>query len=151
MMITLKYSALAAVVQRTLALASSNAAPGVVWVRPDGHVWGTVKATPTDDPMKRVPPDALLVIELEPYHVSQGSVASKADPSPFEAFAKAEPDEPYFTLLGRDPLSTSTIAWWVTMARTMELHPSEQVDEAERIAAAMDRWRTAKEQTDGQT
>lgn len=147
-MITLKYKDLMAVVQRTLALASANATLGLVWARPDGHVWGTIKATPADDPTTRVPADALLVVELEPHHVSKTSVASKADPSPFEAFAKAKPDEPYFTLLARDPLSTSTIAWWVTMARTMELHPAEQVDEAERISAAMDRWRTAKEQTD---
>lgn len=143
-MITLKYKDLSAVIQRTLALASANSTLGLVWVRPDGHVWGTVKATPTDDPTTRVPPDALLVIELEPHHVPQGSVASKADPSPFEAFAKAEPDEPYFTLLGRDPEAPRLVREWASVS---DDQPLEQRLEAERVADAMERWRLAKRQT----
>jgi hypothetical protein len=39
-------------------------------------------------------------------------VSSKDDPSQFDAYAKAEADEPFFTLLARDPVAPPLIEAW---------------------------------------
>jgi hypothetical protein len=39
-------------------------------------------------------------------------MSTKDDPSQFDAYAKAEADEPVFTLLGRDPMAPSLIEAW---------------------------------------
>ena len=148
-MLTLRYPAFMAALARTQALASANQTLGLVWVLPDGRVWGTVKATPQDDPYVRVPPDAVLVVELEPYQVSQDAPASKADPSPFEGFHKAEPDEPYFTLLARDSVAPVLVKQWAEISSQRGDQPTEQILEARRVASAMESWRRAKEETIG--
>lgn len=39
-------------------------------------------------------------------------MSSKTEPSQFDAYSKAEADEPSFTLLGRDPIAPSLIEAW---------------------------------------
>ena len=39
-------------------------------------------------------------------------MSSKIEPSQFDAYAKAETDEPFFTLLARDPIAPSLIEAW---------------------------------------
>ena len=39
-------------------------------------------------------------------------MSSKSEPSQFDAYSKAETDEPSFTLLGRDPIAPSLIEAW---------------------------------------
>jgi hypothetical protein len=39
-------------------------------------------------------------------------MSSKTDPSQFDAYSKAEPDEPVFTLLARDPVAPPLIEAW---------------------------------------
>jgi hypothetical protein len=39
-------------------------------------------------------------------------MSSKTEPSQFDAYSKAESDEPSFTLLGRDPIAPSLIEAW---------------------------------------
>lgn len=39
-------------------------------------------------------------------------MSTKDDPSQFDAYAKAESDEPVFTLLGRDPMAPALIEAW---------------------------------------
>lgn len=71
-------------------------------------------------------------------------MGTKSDPSPFNGFEKAEPDEPMFVLLGRDSLSPKLIREWAEF-RLRRLpnfgrdHPEEraQIDEATRIADDM--------------
>jgi hypothetical protein len=40
------------------------------------------------------------------------AMSSKAEPSQFDAYSKAEADEPSFTLLARDPIAPSLIEAW---------------------------------------
>ncbi len=39
-------------------------------------------------------------------------MATKADPDRFDCYAKAEPDEPLFVLLARDPLAPFLVSIW---------------------------------------
>ena len=39
-------------------------------------------------------------------------MSSKTDPSQLDAYSKAETDEPFFTLLGRDPMAPALIEAW---------------------------------------
>ncbi len=41
-------------------------------------------------------------------------MATKNNPGAFDCYANAEPDEPIFVLLGRDPAAPAAIARWVT-------------------------------------
>jgi hypothetical protein len=59
-------------------------------------------------------------------------MSSKTDPSQFDAVAKAEAEEPYFALLGRDPVAPSLIEAWAYLR-------SGQISAAEiAFKAAMD-------------
>jgi hypothetical protein len=37
---------------------------------------------------------------------------NKSEPSEFDAYQKAESDEPFFTLLGRDPMTPALVEAW---------------------------------------
>lgn len=66
-------------------------------------------------------------------------MGSKRNPSRFDAMAKAEPDEPYFVLLGRDKHAAELVRKWATQ-RHAEGGDGEVVMEALGIAADMDRF-----------
>ena len=42
-------------------------------------------------------------------------MATKADPGRFDCYAKAEPDEPLFVLLARDPLAPFLVSIWSSL------------------------------------
>jgi len=44
-------------------------------------------------------------------------IGSKLVPSPLDAYASAEPDEPIFTLQGGDPLAAPLVILWARLAR----------------------------------
>lgn len=68
--------------------------------------------------------------------------ATKESPSRFDALPKAEKDEPYFTLLARDPIAPLLVRQWV--AEMQRLSPGHfKAFEALEIAADMERWRKA--------
>lgn len=61
------------------------------------------------------------------------------NPGKFDCWSKAEPDEPTFTLLGRDPLAKSLVdAWALVREKTGE--DPEKVEEARQCADAMEAW-----------
>lgn len=77
--------------------------------------------------------------------------STKLEPGAFDGFEKAEPNEPLFTLLARDPLAPALIHEWVDRRRK-EIIASDipaakrkveltQAMEAENIALAMIEWR----------
>jgi hypothetical protein len=79
-------------------------------------------------------------------------VSTKTTPSPFDGLAKAEPDEPIFTLVGRDPDAPEAITHWVDTRRRRLLtgDPVDpavlrlelvQLTEAEMVAFEFKRWR----------
>lgn len=77
-------------------------------------------------------------------------MGTKSNPSGFDCYAKAEPDEPMFVLLARDPAAPGAIEQW---ADTRELliegggkpeSDRPMVEEARQCANEMRRWRLAR-------
>jgi len=61
----------------------------------------------------------------------------------YDCAAKAEPGEPTFTLLARDPLAASLVRAWAISARDSGAQPAEKTDEAFACADQMEAWRFA--------
>lgn len=75
-------------------------------------------------------------------------MGTKNNPPPkFDCYAKAEPDEPMFVLLGRDPLASFLVGIWVAARREMGGDP-EQLAEASACSDAMLRWAVSKGKAD---
>jgi hypothetical protein len=82
-------------------------------------------------------------------------MSTKEIPGPFDGMAKAQPDEPVFTLRAHDPLAPALIHNWVDLKRKAirEAYSAEEItkakreleliqcNEAEEIAWAMEAWR----------
>ncbi len=73
-------------------------------------------------------------------------MGTKNKPGQFDCYANAEPDEPMFVLLGRDPASSLLVTTW-TKIRTesgIDLVGSPKILEAEACAEAMTRFATER-------
>jgi len=82
-------------------------------------------------------------------------MSTKTEPGPFDGMARAEPDEPVFTLRAHDPLSSGLVHEWVDRRRKAirAAHEREEITdakrelellqcrEAEELAWSMDAWR----------
>ena len=66
-------------------------------------------------------------------------MSTKANPSPNDCYTKAEPDEPMFVLLGRDPAAPFTVLFWAKM-RLLMFGTSDQVTEANQCAEQLRDW-----------
>jgi hypothetical protein len=77
-------------------------------------------------------------------------MGTKNNPGKFDCMAKAEPDEPYFILLARDPAAAALVEMWCELRREfirLKIKPREdiaKVIEAHNIAGAMREWREDK-------
>jgi hypothetical protein len=71
-------------------------------------------------------------------------MGTKNNPAPNDCYAKAEPDEPHFTLLARDPDAPLLVTLWAIL-RQRRGNPAddEKIAEAVRCAGGMDDWRLA--------
>lgn len=87
-------------------------------------------------------------------------MGTKLNPGQFDCYAKAEPNEPYFTLVGRDPLAGPLVELWahlrardfyqaalvfgylVAMAAKVEPKPNAaaKIEEAKRCAMSLRDW-----------
>lgn len=67
-------------------------------------------------------------------------MGTKNNPGAFDCYANADPDEPMFVLLGRDPMAPSLVRAWAEMRRNAG-EPQAKVDEAHECADAMGQWR----------
>lgn len=70
-------------------------------------------------------------------------MGTKNNPGPFDCYAKADPDEPMFVLLGRDPLAPILVRLWIEF-RELSCKTDEEnkkLNEAVDCAIAMDNWR----------
>ena len=81
------------------------------------------------------------IVGFEPID-KEWAVGTKNNPSKFSCYDKAEPDEPMFTLLARDPMAPTLIRMWA--AQKWQENP-EKVTEARDIADSMDAWRKEHE------
>lgn len=66
-------------------------------------------------------------------------MSTKANPGPNSCYERALPDEPIFTLLGRDPAASFTILFWCKLRELMG-KDAAQIDEAQACVAAMRDW-----------
>jgi hypothetical protein len=78
-------------------------------------------------------------------------LGTKNNPAPNDCYANALPDEPMFTLLGRDPAAPGLIRQWAQLRQCEVIGgmrpASDQAvcDEARRCADAMEAWREAND------
>jgi hypothetical protein len=71
-------------------------------------------------------------------------MGSRNNPGKFDCYTKAEPDEPMFVLLGRDPLAAALVEFWV-IARAERLgEDPEKIAEARACSEAMAAWARGK-------
>jgi len=75
-------------------------------------------------------------------------MGTKDSPGRYDCYAKAEPDEPIFTLLARDPLAPLLVRLWADLQHRHTNNPTDnsggKVIEAYNIAEQMDFWRMDK-------
>lgn len=74
------------------------------------------------------------------------TMGTKNNPGKFDCYANAEPDEPMFVLLGRDPTAALVVTFWRAMR--MQLCPDDarlalehhKLEEARTCSLAMETW-----------
>ncbi len=64
-------------------------------------------------------------------------MGTKANPSAWDCYANAKPDEPMFVLLGRDPMAEQLVLMWAKGAEMRSPDEVEKISEAKVCAAAM--------------
>lgn len=74
-------------------------------------------------------------------------MGSKVNPGAFNCHAAALPDEPIFTILGRDPAASATLNKWaderIAQGKTTTQEDFNRVYEARLVAREMELWRAA--------
>ena len=68
-------------------------------------------------------------------------MSTRNNPSKYDAYTSADPDEPMFVLLGRDPIAPFLVGWWAGLKSTLDPEADEaKLKEALEVAHAMDAW-----------
>ena len=73
-------------------------------------------------------------------------MGTKNNPGKYDCYAKAEPDEPMFILLARDPLASILVDLWADLRQHTAGNPSKVV-EARECAAEMRGYRLLRSVT----
>lgn len=72
-------------------------------------------------------------------------MSTKNNPGAFRCYDAALPDEPFFTILGRDPAAPATLRFWAEErerhGKTETADDKDRIDDARRDATAMQTWR----------
>ena len=68
-------------------------------------------------------------------------MGTKQQPGKFDCYDKAEPDEPMFILLARDPVAPVLVRLWEELRNLRGLRDDDKGKEANDCAIAMERWR----------
>ena len=71
-------------------------------------------------------------------------MGTKNNPGQFDCYTNAEPDEPMFVLLGRDPLAPLLVEIWADVRAVLLAGEGEKVAEARRCVTAMRGWPVTK-------
>lgn len=76
-------------------------------------------------------------------------MSTKDNPGDYDCYTKAEPDEPMFILLARDPVAATMVRIWIKLRRMLGHDVTNKdrrkIGEAKRVADAMDKWRIAQQ------
>lgn len=77
-------------------------------------------------------------------------MGTKNNPGGFDCHAKARPDEPTFTLLGRDPAAAAAIRYWCLERQKQGKNSAgdAQLIEAYQLADSIDRYTTDRNGSD---
>ncbi|MCX5516176.1 hypothetical protein C3941_19490 [Kaistia algarum] len=69
-------------------------------------------------------------------------MGTKNNPSAFDCYHNAEPDEPMFILLARDPLAPGLVREWADQREAVAVTARQfaKVSEARQCADAMEAW-----------
>lgn len=67
-------------------------------------------------------------------------MGTKNNPGKFDCYAAADPDEPMFVLLGRDPVAGPLVALWVYLRQRLSKGEGAKYEEAAQCAGAMEKW-----------
>jgi hypothetical protein len=67
-------------------------------------------------------------------------MSTKSNPGVYNCYAKAEPDEPMFTLLGRDPVASFLVGIWIDARKKLGLDTPEKLAEASACSDALHDW-----------
>ncbi len=70
-------------------------------------------------------------------------MATKNDPGAYDCYANAQPDEPLFVLLARDPTGALLVGLWVALRAKLRPTDVAQIQEAAACANAMDAYAQA--------
>lgn len=69
-------------------------------------------------------------------------MGTKENPGKYDCLAKAEPDEPYFMLLARDPMAPALVRMWCETRKVLDPEcPPEKIREAYNVAIQMEDWK----------
>lgn len=71
-------------------------------------------------------------------------MGTKNDPGKYDCYEKAEPDEPMFILLARDPMAPILVELWASLRQQAAGNPSK-VAEARQCAAQMQMWKAEQD------
>lgn len=64
-------------------------------------------------------------------------MGTKNNPGPFDCYSKADPDEPMFVLLGRDPLAPFLVSLWASLRQQLRDEDDPKAAEANLCAESM--------------
>lgn len=64
-------------------------------------------------------------------------MGTKNNPGKFDCYAHAEPDEPMFVLLGRDPVASMVVGLWIMLRAHLGETSPEKLEEARVCGIAM--------------
>lgn len=71
-------------------------------------------------------------------------MGTKNKPGSYDCYKNAEPDEPMFVLLGRDPTASFVVSFWVVLRQQLGEKDEAMLAEARACADAMAEWALAK-------
>lgn len=75
-------------------------------------------------------------------------MGTKNNPGKFDCYARAELDEPVFVLLGRDPVASLVVEYWMMLRERLGKTEKEVLGEAETCAVSMQNWAKKKGRQD---
>jgi hypothetical protein len=68
-------------------------------------------------------------------------MGTKNNPGQFDCYAKADPDEPIFTIRAKDPIGAMIVRTWAIEAGARRLADDDKLREALQCADSMEEWR----------
>ena len=71
-------------------------------------------------------------------------MGTKNNPGKFDCYDAAEPDEPMFVLMGRDPDASMLVVLWAAVRAKRGTTSADKIAEANACSSAMEEWCRAR-------